>query len=196
MSAPEGMQACPTIQCLPLCLCSGPWEAFLEATVAGTRNVVKAAQAAGVPRLVHISTEVRCCALVQSLSCAGGSIKAEAWGPVVQALLPGSLIMLLAATCCTRKGSDTVTGGRRLLLSVTGLQSLHKHWLYLACHCHAGAPSAWHAGQLILQQGTAGCTALTYTPVGRTAPYAEHSSAHPSANQATVVMRLLTGCSN
>eukprot|EP00891_Asterochloris_glomerata_P008805 jgi/Astpho2/8805/fgenesh1_pg.00129_%23_7_t len=37
--------------------CIGPWEAFLEATVAGTRNVVKAAQAAGVPRLVHISTE-------------------------------------------------------------------------------------------------------------------------------------------
>lgn len=35
----------------------GPWQAFLHDTVEGTRHVVAAARAAGVPRLVHVSTE-------------------------------------------------------------------------------------------------------------------------------------------
>ena len=78
MMAPEGVQAWPASQCLHLCLCSGPWEAFLEATVDGTRNVVKAAQAAEVPRLVHISTEVRCW-----LCCVAPSRPALHMGPCV-----------------------------------------------------------------------------------------------------------------
>jgi nucleoside-diphosphate-sugar epimerase len=35
----------------------GPWEPFQETNVHGTKNVVKAAQQAKVPRLVHIGTE-------------------------------------------------------------------------------------------------------------------------------------------
>jgi nucleoside-diphosphate-sugar epimerase len=36
---------------------SGPWEEFLRDNVGGTRNVVDACEAAGVRRLVHVSTE-------------------------------------------------------------------------------------------------------------------------------------------
>ncbi|AXQ28654.1 NAD-dependent epimerase/dehydratase family protein [Solimonas sp. K1W22B-7] len=35
----------------------GPWEEFLRDTVQGTEHVIAAARAAGLPRLVHISTE-------------------------------------------------------------------------------------------------------------------------------------------
>jgi nucleoside-diphosphate-sugar epimerase len=35
----------------------GPWEEFLRDTVEGTRNVIESAAAAGVRRLVHVSTE-------------------------------------------------------------------------------------------------------------------------------------------
>ena len=53
----------------------------------GTRNVVMAAQAAEVPRLVHISTEVRCMAV------ACWRREQSRWGPVSQALLHGSQIL-------------------------------------------------------------------------------------------------------
>jgi nucleoside-diphosphate-sugar epimerase len=36
---------------------SGPWEEFLRDNVEGTRNVVEACEAAGVRRLLHVSTE-------------------------------------------------------------------------------------------------------------------------------------------
>jgi len=35
----------------------GPWPAFVEANVEGTRNVLRACRAAGVGRVVHVSTE-------------------------------------------------------------------------------------------------------------------------------------------
>lgn len=53
-----GMQGCAAvIHCAAHVAMWGPWEEFVRDTIKGTENVLAAARAAGVPRLVHIGTE-------------------------------------------------------------------------------------------------------------------------------------------
>ncbi len=54
----SGMQGCAAvIHCAAHVAMWGPWAEFVRDTITGTDNVIAAARAAGVPRLVHIGTE-------------------------------------------------------------------------------------------------------------------------------------------